>query len=276
VFYLTIYVLIGLLSFVIYRLSGKISDVDPGKKLKFYVLQAFACAAFWPVIIAAVEWVRLEQLKQRLKLKKISRLEALLTDLLQQPNINASKINNVLSTLVGMDWGNEHQADTSSCSKFWVERYKDTAQILQVHHNEWTLGYTLFGEDYRSIRLKEQEEDTKETSETTEGDGRFYQDTASWRLGDPRGEPWLSIFTREFKKSISKVDKKVKGRIVEAIMEICEAPLEMKGDTQKPLVGELDGHWRYRIGDYRLIYLPMIDHHKIIFSDFDTRGQIYQ
>lgn len=275
-FYLTIYVSIGLLSFVIYRLSRKISDVDPETKLKTCVIQALAFAALWPVIIGAVGWNRLEAIKQLLKHRKISKLETLLTASLQQPNINASKIDDVLVTLVRMNPGIAHNEGKTSCSKFWVERHEDTELVLQVHHNELTLGRTLFGEDYLSIRFKE-EDTTKGARAETVGDRHFYhRDTISFRVADPRGEPWLSFFTREFKKSISKVDKKVKGRIVEAIMEICEAPLEMKGDTQKPLVGELDGHWRYRIGDYRLIYLPMIDHHKIIFSDFDTRGQIYQ
>jgi len=276
VFYLTIYVSIGLLSFVIYRLSGKISDVAPERKLQTCVIQAFAFAALWPVIIGVVEWNRLEAIKQLFKHKKISRLETLLTVSLRQPNINASKIDDILMALVRLNPGIAYNEDIASCSKFWVERYKDTEHVLQVHHDELTLGYTLFGEDYLSIKLKE-ENTTKAVREETVGDRHFYhRDTISLRVADPRGEPWLSIFTHEFKKSISKVDKKVKGRIVEAIMEICEAPLEMKGDTQKPLVGEFDGHWRYRIGDYRLIYLPMIDHHKIIFSDFDTRGQIYQ
>ena len=30
--------------------------------------------------------------------------------------------------------------------------------------------------------------------------------------------------------------------------------MELKGDTNKPLSGSLTGLWRYRIGDYRLIF----------------------
>lgn len=67
---------------------------------------------------------------------------------------------------------------------------------------------------------------------------------------------WSIAFTPTFRKSVSAVDKKLQGRVLTAITELSEAPVTAQGDTVKPLVGERKGLWRYRIGDYRLVYEP--------------------
>ena len=57
-----------------------------------------------------------------------------------------------------------------------------------------------------------------------------------------------------FRKQIEPVDKKLQGRILLAITELTAQPNVLRGDTVKPLQGDLNGYWRYRIGDYRLVY----------------------
>jgi mRNA interferase RelE/StbE len=88
-------------------------------------------------------------------------------------------------------------------------------------------------------------------------------------------ESWMSIFTHQFKKNMAILDKKLQGRAMEAILEISDDPLQTRGDTIKKLSGALAGMWRYRIGDYRLIYEPMPKFSKIFFIDIGSRGGVY-
>jgi addiction module RelE/StbE family toxin len=90
-----------------------------------------------------------------------------------------------------------------------------------------------------------------------------------------RDESWMSIFTRQFKKNMTVLDKKLQGRAMEAILEISENPLQVRGDTVKKLSGSLTGMWRYRIGDYRLVYEPLPKIFKIFFIDIGSRGGVY-
>ena len=90
------------------------------------------------------------------------------------------------------------------------------------------------------------------------------------------GKGWLVSFTSEFQKNLSQYnDKKLQGRILEAIAEIVVSPLTKRGDTVKPLKGPLEGSWRYRIGDYRLIYDPDERGKKVSLIAFRPRGNAY-
>ena len=63
---------------------------------------------------------------------------------------------------------------------------------------------------------------------------------------------WEVEFTDIADKQLSKLDKPIKTRIINWLDERlngCENP-KLWG---VPLVGELSGLWRYRIGDYRVI-----------------------
>lgn len=86
---------------------------------------------------------------------------------------------------------------------------------------------------------------------------------------------WSVRFTTEFIKSIKNIDKKLKGRILEAVEKLSLEPCEMIGDTIKPLSDDLKGLWRYRIGDYRLLYIPEDTKHQVILMSFGPRGGVY-
>jgi mRNA interferase RelE/StbE len=92
---------------------------------------------------------------------------------------------------------------------------------------------------------------------------------------DGEKEEWKSIFTNAFKKGIKAIDKNLQARVLGAILEILENPITAKGDTIKPLTSEFKGMWRYRIGDYRLVYLPKTDNRQVLFVEFASRGHIY-
>ncbi|MBD2207556.1 type II toxin-antitoxin system RelE/ParE family toxin [Calothrix sp. FACHB-1219] len=87
---------------------------------------------------------------------------------------------------------------------------------------------------------------------------------------------WLIIMTNEFIKDIQEIDRKLQGRILEAITYISQKPLESMGDTVKPLTGDLKGMWRYRIGDHRLVYIPLVESKKVILITFASRKEVYK
>jgi mRNA interferase RelE/StbE len=87
---------------------------------------------------------------------------------------------------------------------------------------------------------------------------------------------WSIAFTPNFRKAVEDMDKKMQGRILAAISELSETPNAARGDTVKPLVGERKGLWRYRLGDFRLVYEPREDSHLVVLLDFGARGGIYE
>ena len=95
------------------------------------------------------------------------------------------------------------------------------------------------------------------------------------RSGPPPIE-WSIAFTSTFRKSISGIDKKLQGRVLAAIAELSEKPALPHGDTKKPLNAELKGLWRYRVGDYRLIYRPDEEKRMVVLLEFAARGEIYE
>jgi len=73
---------------------------------------------------------------------------------------------------------------------------------------------------------------------------------------------------------VDSIDRKLQGRILEAISDIATAPVTTRGDTVKALSGEMSGFWRYRIGDFRLVYYPDETTRTITLYDFASRGSV--
>lgn len=86
---------------------------------------------------------------------------------------------------------------------------------------------------------------------------------------------WYIGMTNDFIRSLRNVDKKMQGRILDALKDICDQPTVAKGDTIKPLSGDLNGLWRYRIGDYRLTYKPDHESKHVLLLSFASRGSAY-
>jgi mRNA-degrading endonuclease RelE of RelBE toxin-antitoxin system len=86
---------------------------------------------------------------------------------------------------------------------------------------------------------------------------------------------WFLGMTDEFRKAISAVDRKLQGRILQAISYIAATPVAAKGDTVKPLSGDLKKLWRYRIGDYRLVYRPDEARRQVMLVAFTSRPGAY-
>ena len=89
--------------------------------------------------------------------------------------------------------------------------------------------------------------------------------------------PWSVRFTPAFRQALRKLDRKLQGRALEAIVEVTglHFPFRYLGDTFKPLHGDLDGLWRYRVGDWRLVIKPKVGAAEIELVTFAARGSVY-
>ena len=82
-------------------------------------------------------------------------------------------------------------------------------------------------------------------------------------------------YTKQALKSLEKLELNVREKIIEWIetnLEGCENP-RLYG---KALKGNLQGKWRYRVGDYRIIAEIEDDKILIVILDADHRRQIYR
>jgi len=86
---------------------------------------------------------------------------------------------------------------------------------------------------------------------------------------------WAVAISDDFRKAVKSIDRKLQGRLLEAIMHILTEPLTPRGDIIKPLNADMKGHWRYRIGDFRLVYHPDPRNRRILLVAFSGRGDAY-
>ena len=56
-----------------------------------------------------------------------------------------------------------------------------------------------------------------------------------------RPPPWYVGMSSSFTKQISQIDRKLQGRILEALADLTNNRVEVRGDTVKPLIGDLRG-----------------------------------
>lgn len=111
----------------------------------------------------------------------------------------------------------------------------------------------------------------------------LFPDAEERPLLEERGAParvsakpsWLVGMSKEFLKAIQKVDRKLQGQILGAIAKIIANPMKQKGDTIKPLKGGPQKLWRYRIGNYRLVYHPDVENNQIVLIAFAARSGVY-
>ena len=59
-------------------------------------------------------------------------------------------------------------------------------------------------------------------------------------------------------------------------MEICEDPMTPRGNTIKRLTGDMQGYWRYRLDDFRLVYGPDVDRLTVYCYRSTPRGGVYE
>ena len=89
------------------------------------------------------------------------------------------------------------------------------------------------------------------------------------------GPDWYIGFSDEFLKCVSGIDRKMQGRVLEAISRISNAPTTNVGNTVKALTAGLSGLWRFRIGDYRLVYFADPKSKQVTLLSFGPRSSVY-
>lgn len=90
------------------------------------------------------------------------------------------------------------------------------------------------------------------------------------------GDDWQFATTRMFERDV-RHRKDIYPEILKAAIEICRDPLTARGNTVKPLSSDyaVPGAWRYRIGYYRLIYVPDQAKRKVNFHRVKHRSEVY-
>lgn len=80
--------------------------------------------------------------------------------------------------------------------------------------------------------------------------------------------------TKSFQKLKKKIDKKIYSKIVDIVYPQLKSN-PFYGTNIKKLKGELEGYYRYRLGNYRLFYLIENEKVIIIVTDFKHRQDAY-
>lgn len=93
-----------------------------------------------------------------------------------------------------------------------------------------------------------------------------------------RPPPWVIGLTKQFKKDIEGLDRKLQGRVLEVLAKLSSYsyPFHPEGDTFRPLTGDRIGCWRYRIGDHRLVIQPRFEYCQLDALIFASRGSVYE
>jgi mRNA interferase RelE/StbE len=78
------------------------------------------------------------------------------------------------------------------------------------------------------------------------------------------------VYTQRAVKDIQKLDAPIKARIGKALLRYKEAPLDFAERLTDPVIGS----YRFRIGDYRVIF--DIEGHDIVILRAGHRREIYK
>jgi len=176
-------------------------------------------------------------------------------------------------------WERKRERVKSACDEvppihsieFEFLKFDGSERHLSVH--EATLANELL--DFPLFRELRSDHESPDASAVVQELPSF-DDSIRFSRAEPEREEWEMLFSAGFKKSVHGLDKNLQGRILSAIMEVLGSPMTPRGDTIKPLTHQMAGMWRYRIGDYRLIYLPKPDIHKIVLVEVAARGGVYE
>jgi mRNA interferase RelE/StbE len=89
------------------------------------------------------------------------------------------------------------------------------------------------------------------------------------------GLAWAIEFTRGAERQIKKLDRTAQESIVRFLRERVR-PVENPRQLGKPLHGEKQGLWRYRVGDYRLICDIQDEKIMVLVLEIGHRKEIYR
>ena len=85
---------------------------------------------------------------------------------------------------------------------------------------------------------------------------------------------WRFAALPKFRRDVWR-QPKLFERVANAIVEICKDPMTPRGNTIKRLTRDMSGYWRYRLGDFRLVYRPDNDRLTVYCHRLAPRGGAY-
>jgi mRNA interferase RelE/StbE len=86
-------------------------------------------------------------------------------------------------------------------------------------------------------------------------------------------EIWEIVLTRPSEKVYDNAPRDIKGRLDECFKTLEQNPLH--GNNVKALTGKLKGLYRYRVGDWRIIYRLNIKQKVVEIIAILSRGDAY-
>jgi mRNA interferase RelE/StbE len=86
---------------------------------------------------------------------------------------------------------------------------------------------------------------------------------------------WSIEFSEDADRDFSKLDKSVQRRIFHYLHERIASAQDPR-DFGKPLLHELAGLWRYRVGDYRILCRIEDEKLTVLVVEIDHRSKIYK
>ena len=86
--------------------------------------------------------------------------------------------------------------------------------------------------------------------------------------------PWLPEYTNRFQRGVHRY-MNVFTEMGQATVKICHDPTPRQTKTIKRLAGS-PGRWRYRLGDYRIVYWPDERERVVVFERFGHRSDVYR
>jgi len=95
------------------------------------------------------------------------------------------------------------------------------------------------------------------------------------RPSPARSRTWEAVFTSSFKRSLKKVGTDIEEKAIAAIADLLANPVEPQGSKIMPLKGNYKGLWRCRIGDFRLLYLPIPEEGELRLISLTHRSDTY-
>ena len=72
-----------------------------------------------------------------------------------------------------------------------------------------------------------------------------------------------------------KLDKKMRKRVKESLLELEESENPLSHPQVRPLTGKLEGDYRFRVGDWRILFTPDKDTKVIYVFAILPRGDAY-
>ena len=85
---------------------------------------------------------------------------------------------------------------------------------------------------------------------------------------------WRHTFSSEFRRDL-RSQSRLFDQVIGAVFDICNNPISRRKNF-KALQGKLRGMWRYRIGDYRIIYEPNSETRAVHFLGLKPRSEAYE